>query len=162
VKYFKLRYAAGFTLIELLISVAIIAILAAVAMPLAELSEQRTKEQELRGALREIREGIDAYKRAADEGRVARSPDQSGYPPALAALIEGVTDATSPIGAKIYFMRRIPRNPFAEDAGTNPQAGWGKRGYESPPDAPKEGKDVFDVHALTPRVGLNGIPYRQW
>ncbi len=79
---------------------------------------QRNRERDLRHALREIRESIDAYKRAGDEGRILRSPDQSGYPPALTALVDGVTDAKSPNGAKIYFFTppaaRLPsiRNPI--------------------------------------------------
>ena len=39
---------------------------------------------------------------------------------------------------------------------------WGKRSYASPPDAPEEGKDVFDVYSLAEGAGLNGIPYREW
>ena len=39
---------------------------------------------------------------------------------------------------------------------------WGKRSYASPPDAPVEGADVFDVYSLAKGVGLNGTPYREW
>jgi general secretion pathway protein G len=151
----------GFTLIEMLVTVAIVAILATVAMPLSELSQQRAKEQELRQDLRDIRTAIDAYKQAVDEGRVARSLDQSGYPPTLAVLVEGVNDAKSPVTKKIYFLRRIPADPFAENA-SDAESSWGKRSYDSPPDAPREGKDVFDVYSSSDRVGLNGIPYRDW
>jgi len=152
----------GFTLIEMLIAVAIVAILASVGLPLSELAVQRGKEQDLRHALREMREAIDAYKRAADEGRILRSPDQSGYPPALGVLVEGVTDAKSPNGAKIYFLRRLPRDPFDPAPDTQAEATWGKRSYESPPDNPRPGKDVFDVYSLGGGTGLNGIPYRHW
>jgi len=152
----------GFTLIEMLIAVVIVSILASVALPLSELAVQRGREQDLRRALREIRESIDAYKRATDEGRILRSPDQSGYPPALAVLIEGVTDAKSPNGAKIYFLRRLPRDPFDPARDRQTEAAWGKRSYESPPDNPRPGKDVFDVYSLSAGTGLNGIPYRQW
>lgn len=151
----------GFTLIELLVTVAIVAILATVAMPLSELSQQRTKEQELRQNLRDIRMAIDAYKQAVDEGHILKSLDQSGYPPTLTILSEGVDDAKSPVTKKIYFLRRIPRNPFAENA-ANAESSWGKRSYESSPDAPQEGKDVYDVYTLSDRTGLNGIPYRDW
>jgi len=153
----------GFTLIELLITVAIVGVLASVAMPLAEMSAQRTKEQELRHSLQQIREAIDAYKRAADEKRVATSVDQSGYPPNLNVLANGVKDAKDPAGkVKIYFMRRIPRDPFAPDTITAAEDTWGLRSYESPPDAPKPGKDVYDVHSLSPDKGLNGVPYEEW
>jgi general secretion pathway protein G len=151
----------GFTLIEMLVTVAIVAILASVAMPLSELSRQRAREQELRQDLREIRTAIDAYKQAVDEGHVMRSLDQSGYPPTLAVLAEGVNDARSPVTRKIYFLRRIPVDPFSENA-ADAESSWGKRSYDSPPDAPHEGKDVFDVYSLSDRTGLNGVPYREW
>lgn len=154
--------ARGFTLIELLITVAIVAVLASVAQPLAELTVQRSKEQDLRHALREIRGALDAYKRASDEGRILRSPEQSGYPPALGALAAGVPDAKSPSGAKLYFLRRIPRDPLHPDTTTPPERTWGLRSYESPPEDPKPGKDVFDVRSLSERTGLNGIAYKDW
>jgi general secretion pathway protein G len=158
----RYRASRGFTLIELLITVAIVATLASIALPLAELAVQRSKETELRRALREIRDALDAYKRASDEGRIQRSPDQSGYPSTLAALVEGVTDAKSPTGAKIYFLRRLPPDPLHPDPKAPPERTWGLRGYESPPHEPKPGKDVFDVHSLSERAGLNGVPYHQW
>src|SRR5512145_2632673 len=96
----------GFTLIELLIVVAIVALLASIAAPLAELGYQRGKEQELRAALREIREAIDAYKRAGDEGKIERKADSSGYPPTLETLVEGVEEKTSAERRKIFFLRR--------------------------------------------------------
>lgn len=151
----------GFTLIELLVTVVIVAILASVAMPLSELSRQRAKENELRQELREIRLAIDAYKQAADEGRILKSLDQSGYPPSLSALAEGVIDAKSPVSKKIYFLRRVPMDPFAENA-PDAESSWGKRSYDSPPDTPHEGKDIYDVYSLSTRIGLNGVPYREW
>ena len=151
----------GFTLIEILVTVVIVAILASVAFPLAELSRQRAKEQELRESLREIRTAIDDYKRAVDEGHILKSLDQSGYPPKLSSLAEGVVDARSPVSRKIYFLRRIPMEPFAENA-VDAESSWGKRSYDSLPQAPHEGKDVYDVYSLSARTGLNGVPYREW
>jgi len=156
------RARRGFTLIELLVTLAIIGVLASAVVPLAELAVQRTKEQELRVALRQIRGALDAYKRAVDEGHVARKADASGYPPTLDVLVAGVPDEKDPEKANIYFLRRIPRDPLYADTDAPAARTWGKRSYASPPDEPKEGNDVFDVYSLSEGVGLNGIPYRQW
>jgi general secretion pathway protein G len=156
------RGAAGFTLLELLVTVAILSVLAAVTLPLAERTVTRAKEQELRVALRQIREGIDAYKRAHDEGRIPRRVGDSGYPPSLEILVEGVVDPKSPTRSVIRFMRRIPRNPFWTDPATPAARTWGRRSYESPHDSPREGDDVFDVYVPGETRGLNGIAYREW
>ena len=145
----------GFTLIELLIVCAIVALLASIAAPLAELSYQRGKERELRAALREIREAIDAYKRASDDGKIGRKADASGYPPSLATLVEGVEDKTNPEKTRIYFLRRVPQDPLTGGE-------WGLRSYKSPPGAPAEGDDVFDVYSRSADTGLNGVPYKDW
>jgi general secretion pathway protein G len=145
----------GFTLIELVVTVAIVALIASVALPLAEVGYQRTKERDLRQALRDLRGGIDAYKRAFDEGRIPREIDKTGYPPTLQALVDGVTDATNPKGAKIYFLRRIPADPITGQE-------WGLRSYESSFEDPKAGKDVYDVFTQSDATGLNGVKYREW
>lgn len=150
------KKSSGFTLIELLITVTIVALLASIALPMAEVAVTRSKEQALRTALREIRGAIDAYKRASDEGVIEKPADASGYPPTLEALVEGVPDKRKPDLPKIYFLRNVPVDPFM------PEGGWGLRSYASPPDAPEEGKDVFDVYSLAPGTGLNGIPYKNW
>lgn len=151
----------GFTMIELVVTLAILAVLAAIAVPVVELAVKRTKEQELRYNLRQIREGIDAYKRAWDEGRVAKKVGETGYPPKLEMLAEGVEDLRSPTKAKIYFLRRIPTDPMAQPGAIGAES-WGKRSYASPPDEPKPGDDVYDVYSLNPRVGINGVSYREW
>lgn len=156
------RAARGFTLIELVITLAIVALLASIAMPLADLTVQRTKEHELRRSLRDIREGIDAYKQASDDGRIVKKPNESGYPHKLEELVDGVEDQKSPKKDKIYFLRRIPRDPLASDPDLTAAQTWGKRSYASPPDEPKEGDDVFDVYTLAPGRGINGRPYREW
>lgn len=153
---------AGFTLIELMVTVAIIAILATIAFPMAEVAAQRSKEQDLRLALRQIREALDAYKQVWDEGRIEKTLGESGYPKKLADLVEGVKDIKSPEAKNIYFLRSLPRDPMATDEQATPEETWGKRSYASPPDDPQEGDDVFDVFSLSEEKGLNGIPYREW
>lgn len=152
----------GFTLIELLITATIVAVLASIALPLSEMAATRTKEQELRRALRDIRDALDAYKRASDQGHIPRAVNESGYPPSLAALVQGAADAKSPEGRKLYFLRRIPRDPFFPDPTAPAETTWRLRSYESAPDQPKPGKDVFDVHSTSERKGFNGIPYNEW
>jgi len=152
----------GFTLIELMVTVAIVAVLASIAFPVAELAMQRSKEQELRRNLREIRDAIDAYKQAGDDGRIVRIVGRTGYPRSLDVLVEGVDDTKSPVKAKIYFLRRLPRDPFSNNPALSPEATWGKRSYASPPDSPQDGDDVYDVYSLHRGIGLNGVPYREW
>lgn len=145
-----------------MVTLAIVALLATIVLPVAEIAVQRQKEQDLRMALREIRTAIDAYKQAVDEGRIVRSFNGSGYPKDLTTLVQGVPDARDPKGRKIYFLRQLPRDPLFPDSLAKPVETWGKRSYASEPDAPREGDDVFDVFSLSDQTGLNGVPYRQW
>ncbi len=151
----------GFSLVEVVITVAIVALLASIAAPLAETVVRRGKEQELKAALYRIRDAIDAYKAAAEARHIEVPADASGYPRSLEVLVEGVRDVRSPAGTKIYFLRRIPRDPFADPA-VEAAGSWGLRSSKSPHDDPRPGEDVFDVYSLAPGNGLNGIPYREW
>lgn len=152
---------AGFTLIELVITVAIVGVLALLAAPLLEVTAQRHKETELRLALRQIREAIDAYHQAVQDKKIESPADASGYPPDLDSLVKGVPDITKPDRPMIYFLRRLPRDPMNPDATLSAAETWGKRSYASPPDAPSPGEDVYDVYSLSDAVGLNGVPYRE-
>jgi general secretion pathway protein G len=128
----------------------------------AQRAAQRAKEQELRAALRQIRGALDEYKRAFDDGRIARAVDASGYPPTLDTLVDGVPLAKDPARRRLYFLRRIPRDPFCEDAGVPAAQTWGQRSYDSPPDSPAPGRDVFDVYSTTPRHAIDGTALSQW
>lgn len=152
----------GFSLIELLISLALLAMLATLAVPMMELTNKRHHEQELRTALREIRLAIDAYKAASDDGKITRKADESGYPPNLEALYVGVIDASTLDKKKIFFLRRLPRDPFFPDANVDAASTWAKRSYDSDYDKPREGKDVFDIYSLSPEQALNGTAYKDW
>ena len=99
-----------------MVTLAIVGMLATVAIPLGRMAVQRAKEIELRQALREIRAGIDAYKRAGEQGRIEVPADGSGYPPNLDVLVDGVENARDPNKTKIYFLRRLPRDPFYPDS----------------------------------------------
>lgn len=153
---------SGFTLIELLVTVTIVMILASMTLPLAETAVKRNREQELRTALWKIREALDAYKRASDDGRIAKDAGESGYPKKLDMLVNGVEDIMDPEKRKLYFLRKLPRDPFNQNDSVPADGTWRKRSYASPPDDPKEGEDIFDVYSLSSDTGLNGIPYREW
>ena len=156
------KKANGFTLIELVVTVTIVGILASALLPLGQLSIKRAKETELRSALREIRSALDAYKKAADDGKIERRVGTSGYPPTLEILVKGVPDIRDPKKHLIFFLRRLPRDPMNTNANLLPQDTWGKRSYASPADAPQAGDDVFDVYSLSNQTGLNGIRYKEW
>jgi general secretion pathway protein G len=148
----------GFTVVELLVVMAVLGILAGAAFPLAQMSVQRERERDLKRALWEMRDAIDAYKKAADRGQITKVG--SGYPPSLEALAAGVPRLDGGAG-RMHFLRRVPQDPFVATAAGQSHA-WGLRSYESPPDRPAPGIDVFDVYSRSERSGLNGVPLRQW
>lgn len=81
----------GLTLVELIVAFTILLILSTMALPVARVKVQRDKEHRLRAALTEMRDAIDRYKDAVDEGIITEEdPDNHGYPPSLEVLVEGV------------------------------------------------------------------------
>ncbi|MES2503048.1 MAG: type II secretion system protein [Pseudomonadota bacterium] len=155
----------GFTLIELIVTVTIVAVLASAVMPMLKMTVQRSKENELRANLRQIREAIDAYKKAVDDGRIKKQIDASGYPPNLEILVNGVVNEKDPNKSTLKFLRRIPLDPMTpvenaeiEDLPNN----WGLRSYTSDAAKPVAGDDVYDVHSQSQQIGINGVPYAKW
>ena len=149
----------GFTLMEMVVTLALLGLLAMLAAPLAELTVQRAREDELRQALREIRTSLDRYKTAADHGLIERKVGDSGYPPDLETLVSGVRNQKSPGREPLYFLRRIPRDPMALPGS---DGSWGLRSYASSAADPAPGLDVFDVYTRAAGNGLDGRPYREW
>jgi len=156
------EHSLGFSFIELLATLAIMAVLLLVAVPSARLVSQRHREAELRDALATIRDGIDRYHRAVEQGRVRAKLGESGFPPTLSVLVEGVEDVSTPDRRKIYFLRRLPADPMYSGSAKSAAETWGLRSYESPPEDPVAGDDVFDVYTMATGTGLNGVPYKDW
>ena len=148
--------AAGFSIAEMVIVCALLTILAGITLPVTKFTHQRLKEAELRGALRQMRNAIDEHKRYSDAGLLPLELGTDGYPKKLETLVEGV-EVVGQIDRKIKFLRRIPVDPFTGEAE------WALRSYKDEPDADSwGGEDVYDVHSLSGKIGLNGIPYARW
>ncbi len=159
------RSVKGLTLIELLVTLAILSILAAAALPYAELTVRRDHELELRRSLREVRSAIDAFHDDWLAGRLSHADDVAspdGYPKRLQELVDGV-DMGRANGAKRRYLRRIPRDPFAETATTERTSHWVVRGYQDEPDTLSwNGKDVYDIHSASPQTAIDGTLYKDW
>lgn len=152
----------GFTLVEMLAVVAIVGVLASAAQPLLLWVHKREQEYELRQALRTLRAALDDYHRAVREGRVSVPAGDNGYPQDLRQLVDGVPLAGQPdAGKRLYFLRRLPRDPLA-DKGLPAEQTWGLRSYDSPPNDPRPGVDVYDVYSRSEARAIDGSRYRDW
>jgi general secretion pathway protein G len=157
-----MKRASGFTLIELLVTLVLVGLLASISVPLYEVTSTRLREAELRAALRQIRTAIDAHKAAVDAGLIAKGATESGYPPSLEILVQGIDPQYPGSGRRLVFLRQVPRDPFFLEQAAPAAQHWATRAYASRSDDPQPGDDVYDVSSRSDRVGLNGIPYREW
>ena len=150
------RNAAGFTMVELAVVAAMIAILAAMAVPVARYSVRRQKELELRHQLRTMRDAIDKYKQLSDAGLIPLEVGGEGYPPDMDAMVKGV-NLVGQVTKKQKFLRRVPIDPMTG------QAEWGLRSYQDEPDSfAWGGQNIYDVYSLSDKKGLDGTLYKDW
>lgn len=144
---------SGLTLVELIITVAIVALLATAALPIARFQVKRQKERELRRDLWQMRDAIDHYKDAADKGAFMTKADSMNYPPDLQTLVDGVDVQTK----KVRFLRKIPVDPMT--GGTD----WGLRSNQDDVDSDSfGGQNVFDVYTKSNGIALDGTKYSTW
>jgi len=151
---------AGYSLIELLAVSVVLLVLASAVMPLARVTVQRTREAELRRALREMRTAIDRFKDAADLQQIASTELKAGaegYPPTLQILVEGVRASGDATGRKLKFLRRIPMDPMTHSLE------WGMRSYQDESDSTSwGGQNVYDVFTTSEGTALDGTKYVDW
>ena len=150
------RREAGFTLAELVMVAAVLTILATATLPVAKFTAKRSKEADLKLALREMRSALDEYKRYSDAGLIPVDLGTEGYPKKMEVLVEGV-QLVGQVDKKLKLLRRIPIDPMTG------KDEWGLRSYQDAPDATSwGGENIYDVYSLSKGAGLNGVPYRKW
>lgn len=150
------RRFAGYTLAEMVMVAAVLSILAAAVVPIARYTSKRSREIELRAALRELRYAVDEYKRYSDANLIPVDLGTDGYPKELEVLVEGV-DVIGQIDYKVRFLRRIPTDPMTGEAE------WGLRSYQDDFDSTSwGGENVYDVYSLSEGTGIDGVPYSEW
>ena len=147
---------SAFTFVELMASITILLLLTTIALPLARLQVQRTKEVELRRDLRQIREAIDHYKDFSDHQMIPVKTDTFGYPPDLQTLVDGVA-LKGTATAKYKFLRKLPVDPMTDSTD------WGMRAMQDDTDSRSwGGQNVFDVYSKSDATALDGTKYSDW
>jgi general secretion pathway protein G len=149
------RSDAGYTLAELVMVAALIALLSTIVLPVAKFTVKRSKEADLRLALRQMRTAIDEHKRLSDQGMIPVKLGGEGYPESLEVLVEGIDLVGQE--RKQRFLRRIPIDPMTGEAE------WGLRSYQDEPDSTSfGGQNVYDVYSLSDGTALDGTEYKDW
>ena len=149
----RVSKSRGFTLVELIVATTLLLILTSLALPLARVVIKRERERDLRRALWSMRDAIDRYKDAADQGKFQIKVGSEGYPPDLQTLVDGVDVG----GKKLKFLRRIPIDPMTGNTE------WGMRSMQDDPDSDSWGGDnVFDVFTKSHGTALDDTHYKDW
>jgi len=155
------RRERGVTLVELVCTSAIIVTLAALALPVAGTMVKRQKELEFRQTLRMVREALERFQADTERypgirTKYLNAANAEGYPEELKWLWEGV-DIGDAAGTRIKYLRRAPIDPLTGEAE------WDTRSTRDGPDALfTDGINIFDIVTKSEKVGLNGVPYKEW
>jgi len=143
----------GFTLIELLIVVAIIAILAAIAVPNFLEAQTRSKVSRAKADIRTLATALESYR-----------VDNNQYPPAmfLAGRVETLEDRWRFVTTPIAYITSIPPDPFGDqDAQESfPAPPWKYRTFDfvaKVPVPPPNNDGFFDF--LYSNYGKQGLWY---
>lgn len=152
--------ARGLTLVELVAASAVMAILAAITLPVAGTMVKRQRELELRQNLRTIREAINRFhddvERYPGMRQKLNAVNEDGFPEELEHLYEGF-DIGDAKGTKLKYLRRLPRDPITGEAE------WGTRSSRDRPGSTfSDGINVFDVYSKSDKIALDGTPYATW
>jgi len=97
----KRNSRVGFTLIELLIVVAIIAILAAIAVPNFLEAQVRAKVSRCQADMRSLTLALESYR-----------VDSNGYPPGYTSWSGGAWDPLVILTTPISYFTSVPKDPF--------------------------------------------------
>jgi general secretion pathway protein G len=152
--------ARGFTILEIIISIIVLSVLTAAAVPMVRNSVKRQRELDLRQSLRQLRQAIDRYIEyaATHQNEIPielKTPPP--YCPKDLKILEGFERANTATPSKVRFIRKIPIDPMTDSDD------WGKRSYKDDPTASSwGGEDVFDVHSKSDGTALNGTKYKDW
>jgi len=167
----------GFTVAELITVIAIIAILAAVALPVARFGIRRQKEIELRDRLRKITTAIDRYHELMTQPQQPQQPGapgqpgaglptlqpaqlqalgSDGYPKDLEELLKGVKMSD---GKTVKLIRE--RDLIDPMTGRNE---WITLSTTDDPDSSfSDGNNVWEVHSTSTALALDGkTRYNEW